>query len=71
MTRTNPEGRTHARMFTRMHIHLSKLVTAMSRFTASGLDRKKQYSCYYSIVKAKVWLYSIRLMLLAVIISRE
>ena len=29
-----------------MHIHLSKIVTAMSRFTASGLDKKEQYSCY-------------------------
>ena len=41
-----------------MHIHLSKMVTAMSRFTASGLDKKEQYSCLYSIAKPKVWLYS-------------
>ena len=30
----------------------------MSRFTASGLDKKEQYSCLYSRVKSKVWLYS-------------
>ena len=45
-------------MHTRTHIHLSMLVTAMSRFTASGLDKKEQYSCLYSIAKPKVWLYS-------------
>ena len=30
----------------------------MSRFTASGLAKKEQYSCLYSIAKSKVWLYS-------------
>ena len=42
-------------MHTRTHIHLSKIVTAMSRFTASGLDKKEQYS--YSKANPKVWLY--------------
>ena len=32
-------GQTYA-LHTRTHIHLSKVVTAMSRFTASGLDKK-------------------------------
>ena len=45
-------------MHTPMHIHLSKQVIAMSRFTASGLDKKKQYSCLYSRAKSKVWLFS-------------
>ena len=47
----------HACMHTRTHIHLSKKVTAMSRFTASGLDEKEQYSCLYSRANPKVWLY--------------
>ena len=47
----------HAFMHTRMHIHLSKIVAAMSRFTASGLDKKEQYSCLYSRVNPKVRLY--------------
>ena len=49
---------THASMHTRTYIHLSKIVTAVSRFTASGLDKKEQYSCLYSTAKSKVWLYS-------------
>ena len=48
MTQTNPDGHTQACMHTRTHIHLSKIVTAMSRFTASGLYKKEQYSCLYS-----------------------
>ena len=44
-------------MHTCMHIHLSKIVTAMSRFTASGLEKKEQYSCLYSRAIPKVWLY--------------
>ena len=47
----------HACMHTRMHIHLSKIVTAMSRFTTSGLNKKEQYSCLYSTANLKVWLY--------------
>ena len=45
----------------RTHIRLSKIVTAMSRFTASGLDRKEQYSCLYSRAnpKDRLYLYSI------------
>ena len=57
MTQTNPDGHTHAHMHTRTHIHLCKIVTAMSRFTASGLDKKEQYLCLYSRAKSKVWLY--------------
>ena len=38
-------------------IHLSKIVIAMSRFTASGLDNKEQYSCLFSRANPKVWLY--------------
>ena len=49
--------RTHACMHTRKHIHLSKIVTAMSRFTARWLDKKEQYSCLYSRSDPKVWLY--------------
>ena len=49
--------RKHACMHTRTHIHLSKIVTAMSRFTASGLNKKEQYSCLYSTANPKVWLY--------------
>ena len=30
----------------------------MSRFTASGFDKKEPYSCLYSTAKPKVWLYS-------------
>ena len=46
--RYDPEksGLMHTRTYTRTHIHLSKLVAALSRSTASGLD-KKEYS--YSI----------------------
>ena len=52
-------GRTHARTRAQCaHTKLSKKVTAMSRFTASGLDKKEQYSCLYSRAKSKVWLYS-------------
>ena len=47
----------HARMHTRTHTQLSKIVTAMSRFTANGLNKKEQYSCLYSRAKPKVWLY--------------
>ena len=47
----------HACMYTRMYIHLSKIVTAMSHFTASGLNKKEQYSCLYSTANPKVWLY--------------
>ena len=49
----------HACMHTRMHIHLSKIVTAtgMSRLTASGLDKKEQYSCLYSRANPQIWLY--------------
>ena len=57
MTQTNPDGHMHARMHTRTHIHLSKILSAMSHFTASGLDKKEQYSCLYSRAKPKVWLY--------------
>ena len=32
--------RKHACMLKRTHIHLSKIVTAMSHFTASGLNKK-------------------------------
>ena len=47
----------HACMHTRMHICLSKIVTAMSRSTANELNRKEQYSCLYSRANPKVWLY--------------
>ena len=47
----------HACMHTHTHIQLSKIVTAMSRFTASGLVKKEQYSCLYSSANPKVWLY--------------
>ena len=47
----------HACMHTRTHIHLSKIITAKSRFTASGLDKKEQYSYLYSRANRKVWLY--------------
>ena len=47
----------HARMHTRTYIHLIKIVTYMSRFTARGLDKKEQNSCLYSRAKPKVWLY--------------
>ena len=43
-------------MHIRSHIHLSKIVT-VSRFTASGLDKKEQYSCLYSRANPKVWLH--------------
>ena len=55
-------------MHTRTHIHLSKIVIAMSRFTASGLDKKEQYSSLYSRANYKVWLY-LYYMLLAEMIS--
>ena len=43
MTQTNPDGHMQACMLhTRTHIHLSKIVTAMSRFNASGLNKKEQ-----------------------------
>ena len=48
-------GCIHARTYTRTHIHLNKLVTTMSRLTASWLDKKEHYSCLYSIAKPKVW----------------
>ena len=57
MTQTNTDGHMHACMQTHTHIHLSKIVTAMSHFTASGLDKKEQYSCLYSRANPKVWLY--------------
>ena len=41
-----------------MYIRLSKIVTAMSRFTASGLDKKEHYSYLYSKAKPEVRLYS-------------
>ena len=47
----------YACMHTRTHIRLSKLATAMSGFTASGLDKKEQYSCFYSRANPKVRLY--------------
>ena len=50
-------ARTHACMHTRTHIQLSKIVSAMSRFTARGLEKKEQYSCLYSRGNPKVWLY--------------
>ena len=49
--------RKRACMHTRTHIHLSKIETAMSRFTASGVNKKEQYSCLYSTANPKVWLY--------------
>ena len=48
MTKTNPEGHTHAQTYT---------LTALSRFNASRLDQKEQYSCLYSRAKHKVWLF--------------
>ena len=43
----------------------------MSRFTASGLDKKEKYSCLYSRAKSEVWLHIlIQCTLLAVVISR-
>ena len=59
----------HACMHTRTHIHPSKIVTAMSHFTASGLDKKEQYSCLYSRANSKVWLYFNQFLLFPVIIS--
>ena len=59
----------HACMHTRTHIRLSKIVTALSCFTASGLDRKEQYSCLYSRATTKSGFIYIQFMLLAVIIS--
>ena len=47
----------HACLHTRTHIHHSKIVTAMSRFTARGLNKKEQYSCLYSTEHPEVWLY--------------
>ena len=49
--------RKHACMDTRTHIHLSKIVTATSSFTASGVNKKEQYSFLYSTANPKVWLY--------------
>ena len=49
--------RKHACMHTRTHIHFSKIVTAMSSFTASGLNKKEQYLCLYSTANPRVWLY--------------
>ena len=42
MVRTNPDGRPHAltHTHTHTHIHRTKIATAMSCFTASGLDKK-------------------------------
>ena len=58
MTQTNPDGHMHACMHAHTHaLHLSKIVTAMSRFTASGLNKKEQYSCLYFGANPKVWLY--------------
>ena len=47
--------RKHACMHALTHAHT--IVTAMSRFTASGLNQKEQYSCSYSTANPKVWLY--------------
>ena len=73
MTQTNPDGYSHACMHAhthaRTHIHLSKIVTAMSRFTASGLDKKEQYSCLHLEQTPKSGYICIQFMLLAVIIS--
>ena len=65
----DPDTRTHACMHTRTHIHLSKIVTAMSRFSASRLNKKEQYSCLYSRATPKSGYICIQFMLLAVIIS--
>ena len=56
------DTRKNACMHTRTHIQLSKIVAAMSCFTASGFNKKEQYSCLYSRVIPKVWpyLYSIQ-----------
>ena len=51
------------------HIHHSKKVTAMPRFTASGLDKKEQYSCLYSRPNKSGYI-SIQFMLLAIVIFR-
>ena len=39
MVRTNPDGRTHGRT----HIQRTKIVTAMSRLPASGLDKNHDF----------------------------
>ena len=60
--------RTHACMHTRTHMHLSKIVTAMSRFTASGLDKRNNIHVY--ILDQVSLAISIQFMLLAIVISR-
>ena len=57
-------------MHTRTHIHLSKIVTAMSRFTASGLDKKDNNIHVYILEQTpKPGFNCIQFKLLAVIIS--
>ena len=57
-------------MHTRTHIHLSKIVTAMSRFTANGLDKKKNNIHVYILEQTpKSGYICIQFMLLAVMIS--
>ena len=69
MTQTNQTDIcTRACMHTRAHIHLSKIVTAMSRFTASRLDEKERYSCLYSRPNKSGYI-SIQFMLLAIVLS--
>ena len=60
-------GRTHASVHNARTYSLAK--TAMSRFTASGLDKKEQYSCLYSRANPKSGYICIQFMLLTVIIS--
>ena len=56
-------------MHTRTYIHLSKIVTAMSRFTASGLDKRNNIHVYILEQTPKSGYICIQFMLLAVIIS--
>ena len=69
MTQTNPDGHTHTCMHTRMHIHLSKIVTTMSRFIASGLGKKDNIHVYILEQTPKSGYICIQFVLLAVIIS--
>ena len=60
----------HACKHTRTHIRFSKIVTAMSRFTASGLGKKMNNSHVYILEQNSMYGYiGIQFMLLAVIIS--
>ena len=61
--------RTHACMHTRTHMHLSQIVTAMSRFTASGLNKKDNIHVDILEQTPKSGYICIQFMLLAVIIS--